>query len=109
MYEFIPTNYKELYNLRHTELRNIVERIIGIFKKCFRIIREDSYYPMVMQARLVHALCTLHNFIRVHDPSDDMEISQEEIDLMLAEERSTREGVLQDGISDEETQSASQR
>jgi hypothetical protein len=33
-----PSNAKELFNLRHAQLRNHVERIIGVVKKCFPIM-----------------------------------------------------------------------
>jgi hypothetical protein len=104
---FRPVNYKELFNLRHAELRNVIERIIGVFKKRFKIVREDNYYPMTMQARLIPALCALHNFIRIHDPSDDMDITQEEIDEMLEDERPSVEGNLQTGVTAVETERAS--
>lgn len=32
--------------------------------------REPSLYPIETQARIVPALCALHNFIRIHDPDD---------------------------------------
>jgi hypothetical protein len=63
---------------------------------------------METQVRLVPALCALHNFIRIHDPADDMGITQEEIDGMLEEERAG-EGELQDGIAAEESDRASLR
>ena len=34
-----PQNKEELFNLRHAQLRNIVERIFGILKRHFRILR----------------------------------------------------------------------
>jgi hypothetical protein len=33
-----PQNAKELYNLRHSSLRNAIERIFGIVKRRFRVL-----------------------------------------------------------------------
>lgn len=89
----------------------MVERIIGVFKKRFKIVREDNYYPMATQVKLIPALCALHNFIRLQDPADEMEITQEELDEMLEEERATRgnEGASQGGSAAAESDRASQR
>ena len=35
-------------------------------------------YSVKTQAKLVHALCVLHNFIRIHDP-DDLDQATEEV------------------------------
>jgi hypothetical protein len=41
-----PQNYMELFNLRHAQLRNHIERAIGILKKRFPILRTGSHYPV---------------------------------------------------------------
>ena len=101
-----PQNPKELFNLRHAELRNVVERIIGIFKKRFKIIREANFYPIDVQAKLVTALCALHNFIRIHDPRDDMGITQEELDVLLEDEMRPAVGESQHGVGRQEAERA---
>ena len=65
-----PQNYKELYNLRHSQAWNIVERIFGVAKKHFAIIWETNQYPMLTQAKIVSACGVTHNFIRTFDPDD---------------------------------------
>jgi len=65
-----PQNYKELYNLRHSQACNIVERIFGVAKKHFSILRETNEYPMLTQAKIVSACGVTHNFIRNFDPDD---------------------------------------
>lgn len=62
-----PQNAKELFNLRHAQLRNHVERIIGVLKKRFPILKCASYYPIDSQSYIVIACCALHNFIRNHE------------------------------------------
>ena len=66
-----PANARELFNLRHASARNVIERAFGIIKRRFRILLLPLEYAMEIQARILPALCALHNFIRLHDPSDD--------------------------------------
>jgi len=68
-----PQNYKELYNLRHSQARNIIERIFGVAKKCFVIIQETNEYPMLTQAKIVSACGVIQNFIGTYDPDDQPE------------------------------------
>jgi hypothetical protein len=70
MYCNRPVNQEELYNLRHASAWNVIERIFGILKKCFMILTHPSKYDMTIQARLPHALCAVHNFIRIHDEDE---------------------------------------
>lgn len=65
-----PRNYKELYNLRHSQLRNAIERIFGIAKRRFKLLNSAPEYPFSTQAKLVPALGAVHNYIRVKDPAD---------------------------------------
>nr|XP_040243870.2 uncharacterized protein LOC120963323 [Aegilops tauschii subsp. strangulata] len=59
-----PQNAKELFNLRHAQLRNHIERIIGVVKKRFPVLKCASHYPIESQPDIVIACCALHNFIR---------------------------------------------
>lgn len=90
---FRPANYKELFNLRHASLRNAIERIFGILKKRFPILRHGSEYPMEIQARIPPALCALHNFIRVHDPEEIGDF----VDVQADPEPARRDGILGEG------------
>jgi hypothetical protein len=65
-----PQNYKELFNYRHAQLRNHIERIFGMFKRRFRVLMLAPEYSLETQARLVPALAVLHNIIRIIDPDD---------------------------------------
>ena len=58
-----PCNHKELFNLRHAMLRNVVERIFGVVKRRFRILLLPPEYSMEIQARIPPALCLVHNVI----------------------------------------------
>jgi hypothetical protein len=65
-----PSDYKELFNLRHAQARNVIEHIFGVVKRRFQIMAVGPEYSLHIQALLVSALCVLHNFIRIHDPDD---------------------------------------
>jgi len=75
-----PQNEKELFNLRHASLRNIIERIFGAMKRRWRILQLPPEYAMDIQARLPMALCALHNFIHHCDASGPDTIDQDFLD-----------------------------
>ena len=77
-----PQNYNELYNLRHSSLRNAVERSFGIIKKRFPILTTMTSYPMEIQVDLVVKSCfMIHNFIRLNQGyEDEFDIWNEEPD-----------------------------
>src|SRR5882724_1505070 len=68
-----PQNYKELYNLRHSQARNVIERIFGVAKKYFVILWETNEYPMLTQVKKVSECGVIHNFIGTYDPDDQPE------------------------------------
>ena len=81
-----PQTYKELYNLRHSQAWNVVERIFGVAKKRFAILRETNEYPMPTQAKIVSACGVIHNFIRTYDPDEVLEPCEPEaVDTSPAE------------------------
>ena len=59
-----PTDYKELYNLRHSSARNTIERALGLLKKRWAILRTTSFYEGKTETRIINACCILHYFIR---------------------------------------------
>ncbi|XXG61907.1 hypothetical protein AAC387_Pa05g0395 [Persea americana] len=67
-----PRTPKELYNLRHSKLRNVVERTFVVLKSRFPILKIGSHYPLKTQAKIVVATCVLHNFIRKWDGVDEL-------------------------------------
>ncbi|VFQ71810.1 unnamed protein product [Cuscuta campestris] len=66
-----PRNANELFNLRHASLRNVIERIFGIFKSRFTIFKTAPPFPFEAQAELVLACAGLHNFLRKECRSDE--------------------------------------
>ena len=67
---FRPANKEELFNLRHAQARNVIERIFGVLKRRFRILVIPPEYSVQVQAQIPSALCAIHNFIKIHDPDD---------------------------------------
>ncbi|XP_074327416.1 uncharacterized protein LOC141665336 [Apium graveolens] len=66
-----PRNANELFNLCHSSLRNVIERIFGIFKSRFTIFKIAPPFPFQVQAELVLACAGLHNFLRKECRSDE--------------------------------------
>lgn len=68
-----PQNSEELFNLRHTKARNVIERAFGIMKMRWGILRTTSYYPIKVQIRLIMCCFLFHNFIRSEMTIDPIE------------------------------------
>ncbi|TYK30996.1 retrotransposon protein [Cucumis melo var. makuwa] len=58
-----PTNANEYFNMKHSSIRNVIERTFGVLKGRWAILREKSYYPLQVQCRTILACCLLHNLI----------------------------------------------
>jgi len=65
-----PQNKQELFNLRHAQAQNVIERIFGVLKCRFRILLLVPEYTVYLQSRIPSALAALHNFIQIHDPAE---------------------------------------
>jgi hypothetical protein len=51
--------------------RNVIERIFGVLKQCFRILLLASQYSLKIQAQIPAALAAIHNFICAHSDADN--------------------------------------
>ncbi|KAA0054337.1 retrotransposon protein [Cucumis melo var. makuwa] len=58
-----PTNAKEYFNMKHSSARNVIERVFGVLKGRWAILRGKSYYPLQVQCRTILACALLHNLI----------------------------------------------
>jgi hypothetical protein len=67
---FRPAWKEELYNLRHAQARNVVERIFGVVKKRWAILTNPPHLDIDLQARILPGLAAIHNLIMKHDPTD---------------------------------------
>ncbi|KAK4382575.1 hypothetical protein Sango_2860500 [Sesamum angolense] len=68
-----PQNKEELFNLKHSSARNVIERTFGLLKVRWGILRSLSFYPIDVQSKIIIACCLLHNFIRNEMPEDPFE------------------------------------
>jgi hypothetical protein len=67
-----PLNARELFNLRHSQLRNVIERVFGILKKRFPILNLMSSYSMEKQVAIVKSCFMAHNFIKAYQDYEDV-------------------------------------
>ena len=70
-----PENAKELFNLRHATLRNVIERIFRVLKRKFKVLNTPAEYSVNTQIHLVITLTGLANFLTIYEG-----ISREELD-----------------------------
>jgi len=57
-------NYKELFNHRHAQLRNHIERAFGVLKKWFQILKVGTFHPIDNQIKIPAIAVVFHNIIR---------------------------------------------
>jgi DDE superfamily endonuclease len=55
---------EDMFNHRHAQLKNIVEKTFGILKNRFKICQWMHKYKFKTQTKIVIACCILHNFIK---------------------------------------------
>ncbi|XLT04220.1 hypothetical protein HN51_042969, partial [Arachis hypogaea] len=60
-----PEIEKKLFNLRHTSMRNVIERLFGVLKKRFAIITSGTelHYDFEIMTEIVLTCFILHNFL----------------------------------------------
>jgi hypothetical protein len=68
----VPVNKEELFNLRHSSLRNIIERGFGVVKKRFPILKTMPSYSFDVQTQLVLSCVMIHNFIKKNQGYEDI-------------------------------------
>lgn len=66
-----PANKRELFNRRHSSLRNTVERLFGVVKRRFPILQRMSPYSFEFQCDLVQCCFLIHNFVRLNQLYED--------------------------------------
>ena len=58
-----PEGAKELFNYRHSSLRNVIERCFDVLKARFLVLKMMPRYKPCRQGNVMRACCTIHNFI----------------------------------------------
>ena len=96
--------------MRHSSLRNAIERIFGVMKKRFRVLTSQLEYSYEIQVRLVKVMCCLHNMIRVtggDDLFDEMWIqNNKESDESTENHKPTEDVVAYKAVTAAETRHA---
>ncbi|KAF0748085.1 hypothetical protein AaE_007474 [Aphanomyces astaci] len=93
-----PQTKEEIFNLRHAQLRNVIERIFGILKKRFPVLVYPVEYDFAFQVDMVLVLCMLHNFIRIHGDNDYFDAAPDEA---AADDEAQRNDRVEDAVPDE--------
>ena len=65
-----PENEQELFNLRHSSLRTIIERGFRVLKKHFWVLDAEPFWSLETQVKIVLACCVVHNHIIRVEPND---------------------------------------
>ncbi|MCL7025981.1 hypothetical protein MKW94_003479 [Papaver nudicaule] len=80
----VPRSAREKFNHAHSSLHNVIERVFGVLKARFPILKMMPPYSLRKQRNIVIAACAIHNFIRKHAMKDDL-FTEYEIDDMIVE------------------------
>ncbi|XP_058218148.1 uncharacterized protein LOC131329093 [Rhododendron vialii] len=62
---------QELFNYKHSSLRNVIERCFGVLKARFPIWKSMPNYSLARQPSIVTACCVVHNMIVIHKGRDE--------------------------------------
>ncbi|KAL5566317.1 hypothetical protein UlMin_029481 [Ulmus minor] len=73
----LPRSAKELFNHRHSCLRNAIQRSFHVLKTRFPILKVAPQYAFHIQRDIVIAACVLHNYIRGEEGDDWLFLSVE--------------------------------
>ncbi|XP_059669270.1 uncharacterized protein LOC132314420 [Cornus florida] len=109
-----PQGREEIYNHRHSSLRNIIKHCFGLLKMRFPILKQMPPYKFEAQVAIVLACSTLHNFIRKEAHVDpifndaiveamiDEIFRDDEVDVLpnASQSRSRPMDILRDNIAD---------
>ncbi|KAK3222458.1 hypothetical protein Dsin_009483 [Dipteronia sinensis] len=74
---------EEVFNQCHSRLRNIIERVFGVLKACFLILKRMSSYTFDTKRSIVLSYFALHNFLRKTSINDELfsQYDDEEVQL----------------------------
>lgn len=92
----------QLFNLRHSSLRNVIERTFGCVKNKFPILSRMPSYSFRTQAKLILTALAIHNFFRI--PSNDPNC-----DNCVVELSSENDGFTNQPIGTDDTVAAARR
>ena len=53
----------EIFNQCHARSRNVIERVFGVVKACFPILKRMVPYSFTTQTKIVMTCFSIHNFL----------------------------------------------
>jgi hypothetical protein len=87
-----PQNSKELFNLRHSSLRNVIERIFGVLKRQWQVIGgKGCEYSIPTQIDLFCGVIGVYNFAK---QQGDSNLFEDDIDIEAIQEEPQIESQL---------------
>ena len=81
-----PANYMKLFNLKHSSLRNCAERLYGITKNRFPILKKMSSYDFEFQSDIVQSCFLIHNFVCINQLYGDEFYNVEDLNNPIPED-----------------------
>ena len=66
---------QKFFNMKHSSIRNVIDRTFGLLKGLWAILRAKSFYPIKTQGKIIIACCLLHNHIRQMMAIDPLEVT----------------------------------
>ncbi|KAJ8899483.1 hypothetical protein K2173_018457 [Erythroxylum novogranatense] len=67
-----PRNLRELFNHRHSSLRNVIERAFGVLKRRFAIFTSAPTFGIKNQKKIMLVAFILHNYLMGVDRDDEL-------------------------------------
>lgn len=61
-----PTNKEELFNLCHSSVWNVIEKIFVVIKRQFQILETSIEFTIEVKVKIILAVTGLYNFIQLH-------------------------------------------
>ena len=61
---------KERFNYLHSSLCSVIQRVFGVWKKKWKILKNMPLFHIRTQGHIIVVTMILHNFIRTHENND---------------------------------------
>jgi len=74
-----PQDVKQLFNVWHSQLWNVIKHIFGVVQKRFLMMWYELQLPITYQSKAILAMLALYNFIHANDLSDFNETAGEDL------------------------------
>lgn len=89
-------NGEDVYNRKIREIRQIIERVIGLLKMRFRCLNKERvarYYPTYV-GYFAYSSAFLHNFLIMNNYDIMRDIDEDELNQFIREERDNNDNLI---------------